>query len=73
MKLKIEAEIDCTPEELKELWNAPNLKPLQDAFAAALEAQMRQQLAASPAAAWMKLWGMDGTLQALTRTPSRDQ
>jgi hypothetical protein len=73
MKIKIDLEIDCTPEELKELWNAPNLKPLQDAFIGAVEGQMREQLTTWSPAAWMKLWGLDSALQAPTKRRDREQ
>lgn len=73
MKLRIEAEIDCTPEELKEFWSAPHLNPIQHAFATALEKQMSQQLATSPVAAWMKLWGITGALESRAGTSNREQ
>ena len=70
MKIKIEAEIDCTPEEFKAMWNAPDLKPLQDTIVGAVEEQVRQQLAMWPPTAWAKIWGVNGPTRSGSKTSS---
>jgi hypothetical protein len=56
MKIKIDVEIECSPEELKASWNLPDLAPMQEEFVEALACQIRAPSAAWPIEAWIKFW-----------------
>ncbi len=61
--MKINIEIDCTPEEARTLFGLPDVKPLQEALMAQIEARTTKMLAAMEPEALFKMWlpaGMQG-------------
>ncbi|MGH8652024.1 MAG: DUF6489 family protein [Gammaproteobacteria bacterium] len=55
--MKITIDIDATPEEVREFFGLPNLKPLQEEFVDMLRDQMKSGMAGTDALNWMKsLW-----------------
>jgi hypothetical protein len=60
MKLKI--DIDCTPEEARAFLGLPDVRPMQEAMLAEVQARMTKALAAMDPEAMMKTW-LPATLQ----------
>ena len=61
--MKLHFDIDCTPEELREFFGLPEVKPMQDRLLAELEERMRANLKALDPEAMLKTWlpaGMKG-------------
>jgi hypothetical protein len=56
MKIKIDVEIECSPEELRASWNLPDLARMQEEFVEALARQIRDPSAAWPIEAWVNFW-----------------
>ena len=54
--MKINLEIDCTPEELRQSFGLPDLRPMQDAVLAAMQKQMIDAVARSSPEALMRNW-----------------
>jgi len=54
--MKINVEIDCTPEEARHFLGLPDLKPMQDAVMAKLQQQMLENVSAMSPEAMLKLW-----------------
>ena len=44
--MKLKFDIDCTPEELRQFFGLPEVKPMQDRLMAELEERMRANLKA---------------------------
>ncbi|HET6182187.1 MAG TPA: DUF6489 family protein [Acetobacteraceae bacterium] len=77
--MKINIEIDCTPEEAREFLGLPDVKPMQAAVMERLQAQTLEAMGhLDPASlrSWLPLWGlgsefaqkmMQGFLEASTR------
>lgn len=61
--MKISFDVDCTPEELREFFGLPDVKPMQEALLKEVEAKMRASIAALDPETMMKTWlpaGMEG-------------
>lgn len=61
--MKISFDVDCTPEELREFFGLPDVKPMQEALLKEVEAKMRANIAALDAETMLKTWlpaGMEG-------------
>lgn len=54
--MKINLEIDCTPEELRQSFGLPDLRPMQDAVLGAMQKQMIDAVARSSPEALMRNW-----------------
>ncbi|MEM7427673.1 MAG: DUF6489 family protein [Pseudomonadota bacterium] len=60
--MKITIDIDCTPEEARTFLGLPDVKTLQDAMMAQVQAKLEEQVEAMDPATLMKTWvtpGMD--------------
>ncbi|HEY1796968.1 MAG TPA: DUF6489 family protein [Stellaceae bacterium] len=61
--MKISFDVDCTPEELREFFGLPDVKPMQEALLKEVEAKVRAGIAALDPEAMLKTWlpaGMEG-------------
>jgi len=54
--MKINFDIDCTPEEARTFLGLPDVKPMQEAMIAEIEERMRANLAAMDPETLMKTW-----------------
>lgn len=54
--MKLHFDIDCTPEELREFFGLPEVKPMQDRLMAELEERMRANLKALNPDTMMQTW-----------------
>lgn len=54
--MKINVEIDCTPEEARRFFGLPDLRPMQDAVLAKLQRQMLDAVGAASPEALLKAW-----------------
>lgn len=54
--MKINIDIDCTPEELRTMFGLPDVKPMQNALMAEIEARMKKALQAMEPDALFKTW-----------------
>lgn len=54
--MKINLQIDCTPEELRQSFGLPDLRPMQDAVLEAMQKQMIDAVARSSPEALMRTW-----------------
>ena len=54
--MKVNVEIDCTPEEARRFLGLPDLGPMQQAVLAKLQAQMLEGVGAASPDALLKLW-----------------
>jgi len=54
--MKIKVDVDCTPEEARTLFGLPDVKPIQEALMAQIEARMTKTLAAMEPEALFKMW-----------------
>lgn len=54
--MKIHMDIDCTPEEARTLFGLPDVKPMQNAMMAEIEARMKKALSAMEPDALIKMW-----------------
>jgi len=54
--MKIHVEIDCTPEEARQFLGLPDLRPMQDAVLAKIQAQMLDGVTALSPEALLKSW-----------------
>ena len=54
--MKINLEIDCTPEEMRQSFGLPDLRPMQDAVLEAMQKQMIDAVARSSPEALMRNW-----------------
>ena len=54
--MKVHIDIDCTPEEARELFGLPDVKPMQTALMQDIENRMRKALAAMEPDALFKMW-----------------
>lgn len=64
--MKINFDIDCTPEEARAFLGLPDVKPMQDAMMKEVEERMRSNLAAMEPESLFKTWlpaGMQGMEQ----------
>ena len=64
--MKLKFDIDCTPDELRDFFGLPEVKPMQERLMAELEERMRANLKALDPETMMKTWlpaGMRGLEQ----------
>lgn len=54
--MKIKIDVDCTPEEARACLGLPDVKPMQEATLAAIQARLKAALEAQDAEALMKAW-----------------
>ncbi len=54
--MKINFDIDCTPEEARAFLGLPDVKPMQEAMMAEVEERMRANLAAMDPESLFKTW-----------------
>jgi hypothetical protein len=54
--MKVTVEIDCTPEEARAFMGLPDVKPLQAAVMARMEAQMVDSISAMTPDAMLRQW-----------------
>lgn len=54
--MKINIDIDCTPEEARTLFGLPDVKPMQEALMQQIEARMKKTLAAMEPEALFSMW-----------------
>jgi uncharacterized protein DUF6489 len=71
--MKVNIEIDCTPEEARHFFGLPDLRPMQDAVLAKMQQQMLDAVSATTPEALLRLWmplvpqTPDGMRDAMTR------
>ena len=58
--MKINIEIDCTPQEARTFMGLPDVKPMQDAMMNDIQARLQDQLAKMDPEALMKEWFSPG-------------
>ncbi|MGI9414136.1 MAG: DUF6489 family protein [Hyphomicrobiales bacterium] len=64
--MKINIEIECTPQEARVFMGLPDIKPMQDAMMAGMQERMEDQLKRMDPEALMKEWfspGIEGFQQ----------
>lgn len=54
--MKINVDIDCTPEEMRTMFGLPDVKPMQNALMAEIEAKAKKALQAMEPDALFKMW-----------------
>jgi hypothetical protein len=54
--MKINVEIDCTPEEFRQSFGLPDLRPMQEAVLGAMQKQMLDAVARTSPEALMRNW-----------------
>jgi len=54
--MKINLEIDCTPEEARHFFGLPDLRPMQDAVMARIQQRMLDAVSASTPEALLRVW-----------------
>jgi hypothetical protein len=54
--MKIHVEIDCTPDEARQFFGLPDLRPMQEAVMERMQQRMLDAIAASGPEALLKAW-----------------
>lgn len=54
--MKVNIDIDCTPEEARTLFGLPDVKPMQQALLKEVENRMKKALTAMEPEAMIKMW-----------------
>jgi hypothetical protein len=54
--MKVNVEVDCTPEEARSFFGLPDLKPMQDRMMAEIEQRLRSSLNAMNPEVIFKTW-----------------
>ena len=54
--MKINVEIDCTPEEFRQCFGLPDLRPIQEAVLGAMQKQMLDAVARTSPDALLRSW-----------------
>ena len=54
--MKLHFDIDCTPEEMRQFFGLPEVKPMQDRLMAELEERMHANLKALDHETMLKTW-----------------
>lgn len=54
--MKITFDIDCTPEELRDFFGMPTIKPMQEELMKEVEARLRASLKALDPETMLKTW-----------------
>jgi len=62
--MKVNVDIDCTPEEARTLFGLPDVKPMQQALLKEVENRMKKALTAMEPEAMVKMW-LPASLQGL--------
>lgn len=62
--MKIHMDVDLTPDEARTLFGLPDVKPMQKALMADMEARMKKALTAMEPDAMLKMW-LPASLQSL--------
>lgn len=71
--MKINVEVDCTPEEARSFLGLPDLRPMQEALLGEMRDRMSASLRAVDPQEIMKLWltpnlkGFETLMEAMTR------
>ena len=68
--MKINIDIDCTPQEARTFLGLPHLEPMQDALVAKMQERLARSLDAMDPEALMKLW-LPGGIESLTQLQER--
>ncbi|MBX6744658.1 MAG: DUF6489 family protein [Acetobacteraceae bacterium] len=66
--MKVNIEIDCTPEEARRFFGLPDLRPMQDAVLAKLQQQMLDAVGTTSPEALLKAW-----MPLVSQTPEQMQ
>ena len=54
--MNIKIDVDCTPDEARTFFGLPDVKPMQEAALAAIQARLKSALEAQDVEALMKAW-----------------
>jgi len=54
--MKISLDVDCTPQELREFFGLPDVKPMQEQLLKEVEERLRANLKALEPEAMLKTW-----------------
>ena len=54
--MKIKLDIDCTPEEVRQFFGLPEVKPLQDELLKEVQERLRTNIKAMDPEAMLKTW-----------------
>ncbi|MBK8173941.1 MAG: hypothetical protein IPK66_01145 [Rhodospirillales bacterium] len=54
--MKINMDLECTPDEARTLFGLPDVKPMQQALMGEIEARMKKALTAMEPEAMLKMW-----------------
>ena len=54
--MKIKLDVDCTPDELREFFGLPELKPLQEELLKEVQERLRANIKAMDPEAMLKSW-----------------
>ena len=54
--MKIKLDIDCTPDEVREFFGLPQVKPLQEELLKEVQERLRANIKAMDAEAMLKTW-----------------
>lgn len=60
--MKIKLDVDCTPDELREFFGLPQLKPVQEELLKEVQERLRANIRAMDPEAMLKTW-LPATLQ----------
>jgi Family of unknown function (DUF6489) len=58
--MKVNVEVDCTPEEARRLMGLPDLTPVHDAFIAQMQDTLKNGVSPDMMMSMMKNWGPMG-------------
>jgi hypothetical protein len=70
--MKVNVEIDCTPEEARAFFGLPDLKPMQDRILAEIEQRMRTSLNAMDPTEVFKSW-LPASMQGVEQVQQMQQ
>lgn len=54
--MKVRIDIDCTPEEARQFFGLPDVRPMQETLMAEIEARMKANLTAMDPETMLKTW-----------------
>ena len=60
--MKVNFDIECTPQEARQFFGLPNVEPMQDAIMKELETQMRENIRSLDPETMLKTW-LPATIQ----------
>lgn len=70
--MKVNVEIDCTPEEARSFFGLPNLQPMQERILGEIEARMKTALQSMEPEAVFKTW-LPATMQGVEQVQQMQQ